>query len=88
LATAEAAPLVVYRVQIYVSSRKLASTDPLFKPLNGEKLYRTQQGTLYKYSVGHFATAEEAAAKKAQLRTGAYPDAFIVAQEAANLAEN
>ncbi|MBI1193942.1 MAG: hypothetical protein GC205_12350 [Bacteroidetes bacterium] len=82
------APLMVYRVQIYVSSRKLASNDPLFKPLNGEKLYRTQQGTLYKYAVGHFATAEDAAAKKAQLRAGGYPDAFVITQEAANLAEN
>jgi N-acetylmuramoyl-L-alanine amidase len=81
-------PLVVYRVQIYVSSRKLAATDPLFKALNGEKLYRTQHGTLYKYSVGHFSSPEEAAAKKAQLRAGGYPDAFVVTHEVANLAEN
>ena len=82
------AATTVYRVQIYASQRKLAPTDPLFKSIQGEKIIRTQHGALFKYAVGNFTNPDEATAKKAQLRTAGYPDAFVITVEVANLAEN
>jgi N-acetylmuramoyl-L-alanine amidase len=76
----------VYRVQVYASHRKCKSTDPLFKPLTGEDLYRAQEGNLYKYMVGGFADRDSAVAKQAELRERGYEDCFIVTQEIAVLA--
>ncbi len=77
----------IYRVQIYASRRKLPSSDPMFKSLNGEPVYYTQIGELYKYAVGEFSSTEEAAAMKAQLRNSGFPDAFVVTLPLATLAE-
>jgi N-acetylmuramoyl-L-alanine amidase len=79
-------PETVYRIQVYASHRKYKSTDPLFQPLQGEDLYRAQEGNLYKYMVGRFATRPEAEAKQAELRERGYHDCFIVTQRFAVLA--
>lgn len=76
----------VYRVQVYASHRKYRSTDPLFKPLTGEDLFRAQEGNLFKYMVGGFADRNAAVAKQAELRQKGYEDCFIVTQEYAVLA--
>jgi N-acetylmuramoyl-L-alanine amidase len=83
---AESSPATVYRVQIYASSRKLESADPLFAPLKGEPVYRVAAGKLFRYSVGEFSSIHEASARKAELRRAGFPDAFVVAQDRPALA--
>lgn len=66
---------IIYRVQIFVSSRKTDSNNPKFCGLNGVKYY--YENNLYKYTYGE----TESSAKAQSLLNEAkkcFPDAFIV----------
>lgn len=77
----------VYRIQVYASYRKYKSSDPVFRAIRDEELFRMHDGTLYKYMVGSFENHDAALAKKAELRKNGFPDAFVVRQPATGLAE-
>ena len=64
----------VWRVQIFVSRTILPANDHNFKGIK-DYTYR-KVGDLYKYMTGEFATREEAAAYKEQIKDK-FPDCFI-----------
>lgn len=72
--TVASAPKTVWRVQIFVSRTVLPAKDHNFKGLTNYT-YR-KAGDLYKYMAGEFATREEAAAYKEQIKDK-FPDCFI-----------
>lgn len=71
----EASPQTVYRVQIFVLSKKLKAGAPQLK---GLKQYNCDYvGGVYKYSVGNYATKAEAEKKLRSLKAS-FPGAYIV----------
>jgi hypothetical protein len=72
------APVVVFAVQI-IATRTPRHLASVFFQLSGLTNEIYADG-LYKYTVGDFATVEEAENKRTELRRLGYTDAFVVAQ--------
>jgi N-acetylmuramoyl-L-alanine amidase len=67
---------VVYRIQIMASDKQLDNNDSRFK---GEKdIWFYKRDNSYKYTVGHFATMQEASKKQNELRKNGFSEAFVV----------
>lgn len=68
---------VVFRVQIATSPTELDKTDLVFGGLQNVDMYLS--GGQYKYTTGLFGTAEDAHARKRELREQGFSGAFVAA---------
>jgi len=66
-----------YRIQFYTSPMQLVLSDPRFKNLPGLTYYL--HNGLYKYTTGHFSSADQAVKYQAVVREKGFTDAFVVA---------
>ncbi|MFT7587916.1 MAG: N-acetylmuramoyl-L-alanine amidase [Limisphaerales bacterium] len=78
----------VYRVQILASMRKYKASDQIFKSLGKtEELFIIKDPAgIYKYMVGEFHNPGDASLLKDRLRKAEFPDAFVISQQASDLA--
>ncbi|MBX7094101.1 MAG: hypothetical protein K1X56_05225 [Flavobacteriales bacterium] len=67
---------LVYKVQILTSGKLLSESDKLFKGYSGVSYYL--DNGIYKYTVGEFATLDEAAVKQKEMRDAGFKGAFVV----------
>ncbi len=67
----------VFKVQILSSNKKIALNAADFKGIAGVEEY--QDGSMYKYTVGGFATIEEASALSKKMREKGFTGAFLTA---------
>ena len=68
---------IYFSVQFAAVKKKVSLKDPTFKKIKKVSMYRSKN--MYCYISGRFSTVAQAEARKAELSTLGYPDAFIVA---------
>jgi N-acetylmuramoyl-L-alanine amidase len=68
---------LVYKVQFYTNSKKLEFTDKRFSEIEDIGLYF--HNGLFKYTSGSFTDLKKATAHQNLMRSGNFPDAFVVA---------
>ena len=69
--------VIEFKVQIASSPVKLEKTDPIFRGHQGVDMYISNGQ--YKYTIGSYATADEAHEKKRALRASGFKGAFVAA---------
>lgn len=70
---------IVFKVQLATSTTKLETAPYNFKGLKGVE--RFEIGKKYKYTVGKFASVDEAKIKQKEVRALGYETAFVIAYE-------
>lgn len=73
---------IVYKVQILSSPTQIPPDDPRFKAVQGVDMY--VEKSIYKYTIGHFTTREEALVMQIKLRASGFSEAFVVAFKGKN----
>ena len=68
---------IYFSVQFAAVKKKVSLKDPTFKKIKKVSMYRSKN--MYCYISGRFSTVAQAEARKAELSTMGYADAFIVA---------
>ena len=69
--------VIEFKVQIATSPVELEKTDPIFRGHQGVDMYISNGQ--YKYTIGSYATADEAHEKKRALRASGFKGAFVAA---------
>ena len=75
--TAQSSENVIFRIQIATSPTELEKTDPIFRGLQNVDMYLSSGQ--FKYTTGLFGIAEEAHARKNELRKQGFKGAFVAA---------
>lgn len=68
---------IIYKVQIFLSDKKIPLDAPRFKGIEDMGMYIDKAG--YKYTAGEYTTMQDAIELKEILRNKAFKDAFVIA---------